>query len=134
MSADAGGVILRPGMAITLNGIAQGYALDLARAALAARGIGHALIDTGEFGALGQAAQGRAWTLGVRDPRRAEGYAGALELDSRCVATSGDYASAFSDDFSVNELGFLGLGLAAWAAAPLVATVPVGGRRRYARR
>ena len=42
--------------------------------------------------------------------------------------------SAFSDDFSVNELGFLGLGLAAWAAAPLVATVPVGGRRRYARR
>ena len=42
--------------------------------------------------------------------------------------------SAFSDDFSVNELGFLGLGLAACAAAPLVATVPVGGRRRYARR
>ena len=45
--------------------------------------------------------------------------------------------SAFSDSFNVNELGFLGLGLAAWAAAPLVATVPVGGfagRRRYARR
>ena len=42
--------------------------------------------------------------------------------------------SAFSDDFSVNELGFLGLGLAAWAAAPLVATVPIGGRRPYARR
>ncbi|HVL06161.1 MAG TPA: hypothetical protein VM388_09235 [Acidimicrobiales bacterium] len=42
--------------------------------------------------------------------------------------------SAFSDDFNVNELGFLGLGLAVWAAAPLVATVPVGGRRRYARR
>ena len=45
--------------------------------------------------------------------------------------------SAFSDDFSVNELGFLGLGLAAWAAAPLVAAVPVGGglgRRRFTRR
>ena len=42
--------------------------------------------------------------------------------------------SAFSDDLNVNELGFLALGLAAWAAAPLVATVPVGGRRRYARR
>ena len=42
--------------------------------------------------------------------------------------------SAFSDDFSVNELGFLGLGLAAWAAAPLVATVPIGGPRRYAPR
>jgi hypothetical protein len=42
--------------------------------------------------------------------------------------------SAFSDDLNINEIGFLGLGLAAWAAAPLVATVPVGGRRRYARR
>ena len=42
--------------------------------------------------------------------------------------------SAFSDDVNVNELGFLALGLAAWAAAPLVATVPVTGRRRYARR
>ncbi|MDQ3896544.1 MAG: hypothetical protein M3326_04695 [Actinomycetota bacterium] len=43
--------------------------------------------------------------------------------------------SAFSDDVNVNELGFLGLGLAVWAAAPLVATIPVAsGRRRYARR
>ncbi|HEX2117586.1 MAG TPA: hypothetical protein VHF91_00255 [Acidimicrobiales bacterium] len=43
--------------------------------------------------------------------------------------------SAFSDDVNVNETGFLGLGLAAWAAGPLVATIPMGGgRRRYARR
>ena len=42
--------------------------------------------------------------------------------------------SAFSTDINVNEVGFLGLGLAAWAAAPLVAGVPMGGRRRYARR
>jgi len=39
--------------------------------------------------------------------------------------------SAFSTDFNVNEMGFIGLGLAAWAAAPLVAGVAVGGRRRY---
>lgn len=41
--------------------------------------------------------------------------------------------SAFSDDINVNELGFLALGLAAWAAAPLVPDVAVGsrgGRRR----
>ena len=104
MSADAGGVILRPGMAVTLNGIAQGYALDLARAALAAHGIRHALIDTGEFGALGKAEQGRAWTLAVRDPRRAHGYVGALALDGRCVATSGDYGSAFNADFSRHHI------------------------------
>ena len=44
--------------------------------------------------------------------------------------------SAFSDDFNVNETGFLALGLAVWAGAPLAAAVPVSGvgRRRYARR
>ena len=43
--------------------------------------------------------------------------------------------SAFLDDVNVNETGFLALGLAVWAAAPLAAAVPVGGgRRRYARR
>lgn len=43
--------------------------------------------------------------------------------------------SAFSDDVNVNELGFLGLGLAAWAAAPLAPAFAAGGpRRRYARR
>jgi len=41
--------------------------------------------------------------------------------------------SAFSDDIKINELGFLALGLAAWAAAPLVPAAAVGGssgRRR----
>jgi FAD:protein FMN transferase len=39
---------LQAGMALTLNGIAQGYASDLARNALRLHGIEHALIDTGE--------------------------------------------------------------------------------------
>ena len=39
--------------------------------------------------------------------------------------------SAFSDDINVNETGLLALGLAAWAAAPLVpATVGTSTRRR----
>ena len=42
--------------------------------------------------------------------------------------------SAFSDDININELGFLCLGLAVWAAAPLAASIPVTARRRYARR
>ncbi len=39
--------------------------------------------------------------------------------------------SAFSDDINLNETGFLALGLAAWAAAPLVpATMGTPARRR----
>ena len=104
VQVDAAGVTLRPGMAITLNGIAQGYAVDLARAALQARGIRHALIDTGEFGSLGTAGGGRPWTLGIRDPRREDGHAGVLPMDGRAVATSGDYATAFTQDFSSHHI------------------------------
>jgi hypothetical protein len=35
--------------------------------------------------------------------------------------------SAFSDDINLNEIGWLALGLAAWAAAPLVPAVAMGG-------
>jgi thiamine biosynthesis lipoprotein len=104
MQLDAAGITLGPGMAITLNGIAQGYALDLARAALQARGIRHALIDTGEFGALGAAEGGRPWMLGVRDPRRENAHVGLLPMDGRAVATSGDYATAFTPDFSSHHI------------------------------
>jgi thiamine biosynthesis lipoprotein len=104
VDADARRVVLAPGMAITLNGIAQGYALDLARTALAARGIRHALIDTGEFGSVGRGDGGRPWTLGVRDPRREDGIVDTLALDGRCIATSGDYATAFSADFSRHHI------------------------------
>jgi thiamine biosynthesis lipoprotein len=101
---DSERVQLAPGMAITLNGIAQGYALDLARAALQAHGIRAALIDTGEFGSLGKSENARPWTLGVRDPRRENGIIATLALDGRSIATSGDYASAFSADFSRHHI------------------------------
>jgi FAD:protein FMN transferase len=91
--------LLRPGMAITLNGIAQGYGLDLARAALQARGIRHALLDTGEFAASGRNGLHQPWTVGIRAPRDPRAVAGVLAMDGRCVATSGDYESAFTPDF-----------------------------------
>jgi thiamine biosynthesis lipoprotein len=90
-------VLARPGMAITLNGLAQGYATDLALAALRRHGICHALVDTGEYGALGRA-EGRPWHLGIRDPRRDDAVAANVVMDGRCIATSGDYASAFTSD------------------------------------
>ena len=88
----------RPGMALTLNGLAQGYAADLALAAVRARGVGHALLDTGEFIAQGGRTQQQPWTLGIRDPRDAAALAATLRIDGRSVATSGDYESAFSAD------------------------------------
>jgi thiamine biosynthesis lipoprotein len=102
---DTEGVSLRKaGSAITLNGLAQGYAADLAMAAVRARGIGDALLDTGEFSAHGTNGARQPWTLGVLDPRDADALAATLKLDGRCVATSGDYASAFTPDFQHHHI------------------------------
>lgn len=90
-------VLRKPGMRITLNGLAQGYAADLALRAVRARGIEHALLDTGEFAASGDAGE-RPWQLGVPDPRTPHRMAAALRGDGRCVATSGDYEATFSND------------------------------------
>ncbi|THC45478.1 FAD:protein FMN transferase [Massilia sp. Mn16-1_5] len=90
-------MLRKPGMRITLNGLAQGYAADLALRAVRARGVVHALLDTGEFAAHGDAG-GRDWQLGVPDPRVPGRVAAAVRVDGRCVATSGDYEAAFTSD------------------------------------
>jgi thiamine biosynthesis lipoprotein len=89
----------RPGMGITLNGVAQGYAADLAMAALRAQGIAHALVDTGEFGTLGDKAAGRPWVLGVKNPRQTDALTARTAMDGRALATSGDYETFFTPDF-----------------------------------
>lgn len=92
------------GMAITLNGIAQGYGADQALAALKRHGIRHALLDTGELASLGTNEAGDPWSLAVRDPRDENRFAQVLAADGRCLASSGDYATRFTDDFSQHHI------------------------------
>lgn len=99
VSFDAERVRLGKAASITLNGLAQGYAADLAMAAARAHGIDSALLDTGEFSAHGSNGARQPWTLGVLDPRDAAAVAAVMRVDGRCVATSGDYASTFTPDF-----------------------------------
>ncbi len=99
LALDARGArFTRPGMGITLNGIAQGYAADRVRAVLAGHGIRHALVDAGEFAMAGHNPRGERWTLGIADPRVEGRLLARLFADGRCVATSGDDQTAFSAD------------------------------------
>ena len=93
-----------PGMAITLNGLAQGYAVDLAMAALRAKGVAHALLDTGEFGAMGTKGQDQPWVLGIKNPRQTDDLAARVAMDGRALSTSGDYETRFSADFSHHHI------------------------------
>ena len=96
---DADGVRLaRPGMGVTLNGIAQGDAADRVRGVLLAHGVRDALVDAGEYAPAGHDPAGARWTLGIADPRAQGRLVARLLADGRCVATSGDDQTTFSAD------------------------------------
>jgi len=53
----------RPGMALSLNGIAQGYIADRVAALLRAEGLDEVLVNTGELRALGGHPHGGGWPV-----------------------------------------------------------------------
>jgi thiamine biosynthesis lipoprotein len=74
------------GQALTLNGIAQGWAADRIAGLLRAEGFRHALIDMGEIAALGLHPEGRPWRAAVTGPSGA--VLAECELTGRALATS----------------------------------------------
>ena len=58
-------ISLAPGMAITLNGIAQGFITDRVADMLRNEGFGQAVVDLGETRALGGHPEGRPWRVGI---------------------------------------------------------------------
>ncbi len=96
-------VLREPGMALTFNGIAQGFATDRVRQVLASHGIGHALIDVGELAPLGDK-HGQPWKAGIQHPRQEDAYIALAALDARGMATSGDYASVLDAGSRVNHI------------------------------
>ncbi|GAB5429900.1 MAG: FAD:protein FMN transferase [Devosia indica] len=84
----AGIVTLRPGMALTLNGIGQGYVADRVAALLEAEGLTDILIDTGEMRALGGSPDGGDWSVRLQSERR-------VHLRQRALATSAPLGTTF---------------------------------------
>src|SRR5262249_10066523 len=101
---EANQIRLGPGQQITLNGIAQGFAVDRVCEVFRSYRIRHGLLNTGEFGALGSKPDGSPWKIGIQHPRVREAYAALAALSDRFLATSGDYETKFSDDFSSHHI------------------------------
>ncbi len=85
----------RPGMAVTLNGIAQGEVTDRVADLLAAEGLEHALIDLGELRTLSSHPSGRPWTVGIKDPHTPDALLSELSLTDRALATSATTGTRF---------------------------------------
>lgn len=79
------------GMALDLDAVAKGHAVDRGVNALRAGGVSGCVVDAGgDIGFHGEPPDGLPWRVGIKHPRE-DGMIGTLELDGGAVATSGDY-------------------------------------------
>jgi thiamine biosynthesis lipoprotein len=90
---DGSRVELERGMALTLNGIAQGYITDRVCDLLRREGVRHTMIDMGELRALDARPDGSLWRVGLENGKREVKH--TVEIASRAVATSAAAGTAF---------------------------------------
>jgi thiamine biosynthesis lipoprotein len=90
----------REGMEIDLGGVGKEYAVDRAADILRREGVAAAIVNfAGDVRILGSRADGRPWSVGVRDPRQpGEVRFTVRVVASAAVATSGDYERCFVRD------------------------------------
>jgi thiamine biosynthesis lipoprotein len=86
----------RPGMGITLDGIAVGYIVDRASAVLSENGIKNHLINAGgDIRTVGCRGDGKPWTIAVQDPQKKHAYPDIIHLTDGAISTSGNYEIYF---------------------------------------
>lgn len=90
----------REDMAVTLNGVAQGYITDRIAELLRREGLTDLLLDIGEIRAHGRRPDGGLWRAGIADPQGAEAPLMALTVSDEtgalpALATSGGYGTRF---------------------------------------
>ena len=83
----------RPGMALTLNGIAQGYIADRVVALLRAEGLSDVLVNTGELRALGGHPDGGGWPVSLHDGKHRQ--EAVTDLRDMALASSAPLGTAF---------------------------------------
>jgi FAD:protein FMN transferase len=105
IQVNEGEIVLQPGMALTLDGIAKGAVVDGAVAALQGRGYENVLVEAGgDLVGNGRSLDNTPWRIGIRHPRQAGSLIASLPIAAQAVATSGDYMNAFTADFSRHHI------------------------------
>lgn len=97
ISYDSGAIILADGMALTLNGVAQGFIADKVADLFAAEGLTDILINTGEFRALGKMPGAAGWPITLVS-------GGEVSLAARALATSSPLATVFDANGAVGHI------------------------------
>lgn len=92
------------GMAVTLNGIAQGYITDRITQLLYQNGIRHALVNMGEIRGINQTASSAPWNVGLENPLNPGSFDQSISLLNQAVATSSAYGTTWTPDGQYNHL------------------------------
>jgi thiamine biosynthesis lipoprotein len=87
--------LLRPGMAVTLNGIAQGYLTDRVADLLRDAGFANVLVQLGETFAGAPPSDEAPWRIGIADPHVPDRMIETLAVLDVAVATSSGFATRF---------------------------------------
>lgn len=114
VSVSASRIALRPGMALTFNGIAQGYITDAVADLFRTEGLGDMLIALGESRAL----PGRAWAMAV------DGREEPLRLSDGALAQSAGRGTPFTHDGRWHHLIDPSTGASANAFAAVTVRAP----------
>jgi len=94
---DETAITLRPGMALTLNGVAQGFIADRIADMLRAEGLTNVLVNTGELRALGGAPDGPAWPVTLTSGSH-------VDLVDRALASSSPFGTTFDQSGKVGHI------------------------------
>ncbi|MDR9804662.1 FAD:protein FMN transferase [Rhizobium hidalgonense] len=81
-------VVMRPRMALTLNGVAQGYITDRIVDLLRNAGVTSSLVDMGEDRAIGSRPDGTPWRIGLAESQGDDHPDQVLNIVDKAVATS----------------------------------------------
>ena len=81
-------VLTHRGAALTLNGIAQGFATDRIVDKLRLAGLSTTLVDMGEIRAIGARPEGQPWRVGLADPDKPGATTETVDIVDRAVATT----------------------------------------------
>lgn len=91
----------KPGMRMSLGGIAKGYAVDAAAQVLRQEGLRSFLVQAGgDLYIAGKKPDGSPWRAGIRDPRGkdANDHFATIEVEDHAFSTAGDYERSFIKD------------------------------------
>lgn len=86
----------KPGMGITLDGIAKGFIVDRASEILKKRHVKNHLINAGgDIRAVGSKEENKPWTVAIEDPLKKNNYPDLIHMRDGAIATSGNYEVFF---------------------------------------